>query len=69
MPSFIPSWDEIQKLLIAIVYMDVVAAVIANIIISSFLDVLKTFRAYSKGRRANRLEVLRRRLDYFQTMK
>ena len=80
MPSFIPSWEEIQELLNGIGFGDVVTAIIANIIFFSFIVAWKTFRAYIKDwranrlenlekRRANRLRILEERLKRYKTMK
>ncbi len=69
MPSFIPPWEGIQIWLTGTVVGNIVLTVTITFIFYSFRAVWRIIRAYIKGRRANRLEVLRRRLDYFQTMK
>ncbi len=69
MQSLISSWDEIQNWLIDTPFGIVILGVFSIIIAQWFMAARGIFQAFTKGRRANRLEVLARRLDYFERMK
>ena len=69
MPSFIPPWDEIENWLTNTPFGIISLQIIVAIILVSFRALWNNFPAYIKARRADRLEVLRRRLDYFKRVK